>query len=210
MFKNYFKTTIRNLWRNKTYSFLNIFGLAVGVACAALISVWVEDEVNFDRNYEKRNYLYKVFQNQSFEEEISTMRATSGPLANALKTEIPGIKNAARLSFNANFKQLFSFNNKMINEQGYYADSSAFSMLMLPFVYGRADNAFKQVHSIVISESTSKKLSNNTDPTGKTLKVNNEQEYLITGVFKDLPQNSTLHFQWLAPFEVFEANKRLA
>src|SRR5215210_6799190 len=137
MFKNYFKTTIRNLWRNKTYGFLNIFGLAIGIACAALIFLWVEDEVNFDHNYEKRNYLYKVFQNQSFEEGVSTMRATSGPLANALKTEIPGIKNAARLSFNANFKQLFSLHDKMINEQGYYSDSSVFSMLMLPFVYGK-------------------------------------------------------------------------
>lgn len=207
MFKNYFKTTIRNLWRNKTYSFLNIFGLAVGVACAMLIFLWVEDEVNFDHNYEKKNYLYKVFQNQSFEEGVSTMRATSGPLANALKTEIPGIKNTARLSFNANFKQLFSFKDKMINEQGYYADSSAFSMLMLPFVYGRADNAFKQVHSLVISESMSKKLFSNTNPTGKTLKVNNEQEYIITGVFKDLPESSTLQFQWLASFEVFEATR---
>ena len=142
MFKNYFKTTIRNLWRNKTYGFLNIFGLAIGIACAALIFLWVEDEVSFDRNYTKRNYLYKVFQNQSFEENVSTMRATSGPLANALKTEIPGIKNAARLSFNANFKQLFSFNNKMLNEQGYFADSSIFSMLMLPLNSGSANKPF--------------------------------------------------------------------
>lgn len=207
MFKNYFKTTFRNLWKNKTHSFLNIFGLAIGIACATLIFLWVEDELNFDHNYEKRNYLYKVYANQEFEKNLSTVRATSGPMANALKTEIPGIKNAARLSFNASLKQLFSYDNKMINEQGYYADSAIFSMLMLPFVYGKPDNAFKQVHSLVISESMSKKFFSNTDPIGKTLKVNNEQEYIITGVFKDLPQNSTLQFQWLAPFEVFEATR---
>src|SRR6476646_8579991 len=63
MFRNYFKTTFRNLWKNKTYSFLNILGLAVGIACAALIFLWVEDEVTFNHNFAKRNYLYHVMQN---------------------------------------------------------------------------------------------------------------------------------------------------
>jgi putative ABC transport system permease protein len=204
MLTNYFKTTFRNLWKNRAYSFLNIAGLAIGIACAALIFLWVENEVTYNHNFEKRNYLYKVYENQTHD-NVSTFLATSGPMANALKAEIPGIKNAARLSFNKQLMQLFSLADKTINEQGYYADSSIFSMLTLPFVYGSAANAFKQLHSLVISKSMSEKFFGNKNPVGKTLKVNNEQEYIVTGVFKDLPQNSTFQFQWLAPFEIFEA-----
>src|ERR1044072_6878427 len=99
MFRNYFKTAFRNLWKNKVYSLLNILGLAVGITCAALIFLWVEDELTFNHNFAKRNYLYMVMQNEKSDAGISTNGSTPGPLHAALKADIPGIINSGRLSW---------------------------------------------------------------------------------------------------------------
>jgi hypothetical protein len=92
MFKNYFKTTFRNLWKNKTYSFLNIFGLAVGIACAALIFLWVEDELTYNHYFSNRDNLYNVKDQQTYDGTTFTFDATPGPMAQSIKAEIPGIK----------------------------------------------------------------------------------------------------------------------
>lgn len=202
MLKNYFKTTLRSLLKKRTFSFLNISGLAIGIACASLIFLWVEDELNFNHNFSNRDNLFQIYENQTYEGKISTFHATPGPMAMALKTEIPGIKNAARLSSTGN--QVFAFADKTINEPGNYADSAIFSMLNLPFLYGHAANAFGQLHSLIINETMSKKFFAGLDPVGRTLKINNEQDYTVTAVFKDLPKNSTFQFQWLAPMENVE------
>lgn len=199
MLKNYLKTALRNLLKKRTFSILNIAGLAIGIACASLIFLWVEDELTFNHNFSKRNYLYRIYENQTYQGKISTFVATPGPMAQVIRKDIPGIKNAARLSGTGT--QLFSLGDKFINEQGDYADSAIFSMLNLPFVYGQAGNAFQQLHSVVINETMSKKFFGDNDPSGKTLRMNNEQDFVITGVFKDLPGNSTFQFQWLAPME---------
>jgi putative ABC transport system permease protein len=206
MLKNYLRTTLRSLLMNKTYSLLNIAGLAIGIASAAMIFLWVEDELGFDHQYEKRNYLYKVYQNQIHEGHAATFRGTPGPMAPALKADVPGIKNTARISpFNTNFKQLFTLGSKTINEQGYYADSTIFSMLSLTLLHTEPGNPLRQLYSLVISESMSRKFFGDHDPLGKSIKVNNEQDYVVTGVFKDLPANSTLQFQWLSPYEIFRS-----
>jgi len=204
MIGNYFKTTLRSLLKNRAYSFLNIAGLAIGIACASMIFLWVQDEATFDHSYKKHDMLYRVMENQVYNGQITTMQATPGLLGPALKAEIPGIKNTARFTNNENLQQLFALGDKTINEQGNYADASIFSMLDLPFVYGSSANAFNDLHSLVISESMSKKFFGNSNPVGKNLKVDNEQEFTITGVFKDLADNSTLHFSWLAPIKLFE------
>ena len=202
MFQNFFKTTLRNLWKNKTYSFLNIFGLAVGIACAALIFLWVEDEVNYDSVNLKKDFLYQVYENQAYEGKTYTFAATPGPLARGMKDEIPGVKNSCRTTWQQTV--LFSLGDKAIYEDGYYADSSVFSIFTLPFVQGKPHNAFTQVHSLVISEKMAKKFfGDDKDIVGKTLKVDNKEDYMITGVMKDLPENSTQQFDWLAPFKIY-------
>ena len=188
---------MRSLLKNRGYSFLNITGLAIGIACASLIFLWVQDELAFNHNYQKKDQLYTIYENQTYNGKVSTFHATPGPMAKVLKAEIPGIKNAARISGFGD--QLFALGDKIINERGTYADVELFSMLQLPFVYGSASSAFQQLHSVVINETMSKKFFGDADPIGKSLKVNNEQEYTVTGVFKDLPKNSTLQFHWLAP-----------
>jgi putative ABC transport system permease protein len=197
MVKNYIKIAWRNIVRHKAYSSINIAGLAIGIACASMIFLWVQDELTFNHNFEKRNNLYTIFENQTYNGKISTFRATPGPMAKALKADIPGIKNAARTAGSDN--QLFSLGDKAINEPGSYADAEILPMLTLPFIYGKSENALLQIHSVVVSETMAKKFFGNTDPVGKTLRMNNEQDFTVTGVFKDLPKNSTLQFHWLVP-----------
>ena len=202
MFANYLKTTFRNLWKNKGYSFLNIFGLAIGIACAALIFLWVEDEVNYNSYYSNKENLYKIKDHQTYDGTTFTFDATPGPLAAGIKNEIPGIKNTARYTFGNQL--LFSVGEKNINEQGNYVDSSFLKMMQLQFLKGNPSTAFLQLNSVVISEKMARKFFNSTDVLGKSIKVNNKEDYIITGVIKDLPENVTLKFQWLAPFQNFE------
>jgi len=208
MFKNYFKTAFRSLKKNRTYSLLNIFGLTVGIACAALIFLWVEDELTFNHNFAKRDYLYHVMQNEKSDDGISTNGSTPGPLAAALKADIPGIVNSGRLSWDMD--ELAVVGDKAIKESGMYADPSILSMYTLPFMYGDAKTALNDPNSVVISESMSKKFFGDANPVGKTIKMNAKAAYSVdglykvTGVFKDLPANCYYHFQWLSPYTTWE------
>src|SRR6476646_101746 len=139
MFKNYFKTAWRNIRKSKTYSFLNVFGLAIGIVAAALIFLWVEDELTFNHNFAKRDYLYHVMQNEKSDAGISTNGSTPGPLAAALKADIPGVVNSGRLSWAMD--ELAMVGDKSIKENGMYADPSVLSMYTLPFIYGNATGA---------------------------------------------------------------------
>ncbi len=203
----YFKIAWRNLNKNKTYSFLNVFGLTLGIVCASLIFLWVEDEVNFDDFNVKKDEIYYVRENMKFDTYTLTHGSTPGLLGPAMQSEIPGIVNTCRTT-EGRTTLLFSINNKPVYAFGKYAEQSIFDLFTLPFVQGNATNAFAQLHSIVITEKTAKKFFvNEEDIIGKTVRVENEQDYIITGVLKDLPKNSSLQFEWLIPFKIyFEQN----
>ncbi len=201
MFKNYFKTTFRNLWKNKTYSFLNIFGLAIGIACAALIFLWVEDELTYNHYFSNRDNLYNVKDQQTYDGTTFTFDATPGLMAQGIKAEIPGIKNTARCTWGNQL--LFSVGDKNIYDDGNYVDSGFLSMFQLQFVKGNAANAFTQLYSLVVTETMAKKFFGSINVIGKSLKVNNKQDYIITGVIKDLPKNVSFNFSWLAPFKIY-------
>lgn len=202
MIKNYFKTALRNLWKNRTYGFLNIFGLAVGITCAGFIFLWVEDELTYDHYNSKRDQLYQVLENQAYDGKTYTFSATPGLLATAMKDEIPGIRNTCRFSW-GNYT-LFGLGDKTIYENGFYADSSIFSMLTISFIQGKKETAFNQLHTLVISEKMAKKFfGEDKNVIGKTLRFDNKEDYTVSGVIKDIPENSTIKFDWLVPFKVF-------
>ena len=202
MFKNYFKTTFRNLWKTKGYSLLNIGGLAIGIACAALIFLWVEDELTFNHFFSNRDNLYKVKDLQTYNGTTFTFDATSGMLAQGMKSDIPGIKNTARSSWSN--RVLFSLNGKEIYEEGSYVDPSFFSMFHLDFIKGDPAHAFDQLYAVVLSETMALKFFETTDIVGKTLTINNKKSYVVTGVIKDLPKNVSFGFEWLSPFKIME------
>jgi putative ABC transport system permease protein len=202
MLNNFFKTTLRNLWKNKSYSFLNIFGLAIGIGCAALIFLWVESEISFDQGNLKKDRLYSILENQAYNGKIYTYSSTPGLLAPAMKAEIPGVANTCRATWDQTL--LFSSGDKSVFQKGLYADSSLLSMFTTPFVEGDPAHVFDQLHSLVITEKMRKRFFAAAGPVvGKTLRVNNEKDYVIMGVVKDFPENSSLQFDWIAPFEIF-------
>ena len=202
MFVNYLKITFRNLVRNKTYHFLNIAGLAVGIASAALILLWVEDELSFNHFFANLDHLYVVKDKQTYEGKTFVFDATPGPLAQAMKAEIPGIRAVARSSWD-NF-ELFTLGDKSIYENGLYVDPPFLKMFSVPLIRGNADGALSQLHSLVISEKMARKFFGSIDVVGKTLKVNNKHEYFVSGVFSDLPRNVSIRFDWLLSFKIME------
>ncbi len=203
MIHNFFKTTFRRLWKNKGYSFLNIFGLAIGISCAGLIFLWVEDELNFDQSNTKKDQLYFVRENQKYDTYTATFGSTPGVLAPAIQSEIPGIANTCRMNED-NASKLVTIGDKTMYASGHYAEASVFSMFSFPFVQGNAASAFKQLHSMVITEKTARKFfDTDKDVIGKTVRVDNKQDYVITGVLKNIPENSSVQFEWLSPFQVW-------
>jgi putative ABC transport system permease protein len=205
MFRNYSKAAIRNLLHNKTYGFLNIAGLAVGIACAALIFLWVEDELTFNHHHKDLDRIYRVLEHQTYDGKTSTFGATPGVLARGMQDELPGVEIAARTDWG--MRKLFVQGDKNIYEQGLYMDSSFFRIFDFPFIKGNRNQPFNQLHSIVISRTMAEKFfSNVNDAYGKTLKMDNKQEYFINGIFEVLPANSSFKFDWAVPFKLYEDN----
>ncbi|MDE3211636.1 MAG: ABC transporter permease [Bacteroidota bacterium] len=205
MFKNYVKTALRNLWKNKGYSLLNIGGLAIGIACAGLIFLWVEDELSYNDYFPNRENLYKIKDRQTYNGQTFTFDATPGPLAAGIKADIPGIKSTARTTWGNSL--LFSKEGKSLYENGLYADPSFLKMFHLHFVSGNSGSAFDQLHSLVVTEKMALKFFGTTDVIGKTLLVNKKDNYMISGVISNLPENVSFQFEWLAPFKNFEESQ---
>ncbi|WP_079735064.1 ABC transporter permease [Salegentibacter salegens] len=206
MIRNYFKIAWRNISRNKGYSALNIFGLAIGITCASLILLWVEDEVNFDKGIKDKNLVFNVPTNQKYDGEWRTFfMATPGPLASVLKEEIPEVTKAARLR-DENF--LFSVEDHIINSKGAYTDEDLFDIFDLNFIAGNPNEAFKNKKGIIITQKVASILFGNSEKViGETIQVDQKNNYTITGIIEDLPENTTYSFSWLVPFENFTDGK---
>ncbi|HVZ97471.1 MAG TPA: ABC transporter permease [Chitinophagaceae bacterium] len=211
MFKNYFKTTFRNFLKNKGFSFLNIFGLAIGIACAGLIFLWVESELNYDRFNTKKDRLYLVRENQKYDTYVATFWSTPALMAPAMNAEIPGVANTCRIA-GGGTSELITTGDKAIYANGSYVDPSLFTMFSFPFVEGDAKTAFSQLYSMVITQATAKKFfGTDKNVVGKTVRVDNKQDYIITGMIKDIPENSTISFEWVSPWSVwYNENKSWA
>ncbi|WP_299102910.1 ABC transporter permease [uncultured Winogradskyella sp.] len=201
MIFNYLKIAFRTLRKNKGYSLLNIFGLAIGITCASLIFLWVEDEVSFNSHFDKQDQVFYVPTHQEYEGEWRTFNSTPGPLAEAMKTEIPGVVRATRTK---RMEILLADGDNSINSIGRYVDADFIDIFSLSFVEGHAKEAFKNPNSIVITKETAEVLyGNSKNVVGKNLKVNDTENYLITGVIENLPNNVTFPFNWIAPFEQY-------
>ncbi|HEV3414833.1 MAG TPA: ABC transporter permease [Puia sp.] len=207
MFTNYLKAYLRNLWKNRTYTFLNIIGLAVGITCSTLIFLWVEDEFNWNHQFaNKKQFLYQVEDNQTYDGTTYTFEATPGPLAASMKADIPGIANSSHLTWTN--RALFSLNDKSLYEEGSFCDASFLSMFNLDFAEGNPATALGDIHSLVISRSMATAIFGATDPLGKIVRMNNADQYTITGVFDDLPENTSFRFHWLGNYQAFYQNNQ--
>ena len=154
MLSNYLKAYLRNLWKNRTYTFLNIIGLAVGIACSTLIFLWIEDEFTYDQQFEKKKYLYQVMENQTYDGHTYTFSATPGPLAPGITADMPGVAATSHLTWTN--PALFTLDDKPLNQPGTYADPAFLSMFNLTFLEGNPRTALNQIHSLVITREMAK------------------------------------------------------
>ncbi|HMK18496.1 MAG TPA: ABC transporter permease [Chitinophagaceae bacterium] len=202
MIRNYFKIAWRSLWKNKGYSAINIFGLAIGLSASIFIFLWVYDEFSYDQFHSNSNRIFKVFINNKYPDgKIETYPATPAKLKDVIKNEIPEVELAAQYSMETEL--LVKHETNTFNENGIYADSTLFNILSFPIVNGNATEPLKGNNTIAISKSLAEKLFKNEDPIGKILSVGTKYDLLINSVFADIPQNSTLRFEFVIPFELY-------
>ncbi len=191
MLKNYIKITWRNIRHNKIYSFINIMGLAVGMACCILILLWVQDELSFDKFHENYSDVYRTIP------ELQDTKFSSNPLALAavFKVQYPEVRQITRY---CSRYWLMKYGDKIYNERGALVDDDFLKIFTFPLLKGTPETVFASRESIVFTEHAAAKYFGNQDPIGKSLLINNDIELIVTGVLKDIPKNSHLQFDFLA------------
>jgi putative ABC transport system permease protein len=197
MIQNYLKVILRNIFRYKGYSFINIFGLTIGIVCFVLIALFVLDELSYDRYHEKADRIYKVGISALVNDTEIHGNLASAPFAFTLLEEYPEVEAVTRIK-NFGFPVL-RYNDKAFSEERwYYADSTFFDVFTVPFLQGNPNTALTQPYSVVLSHSMAQKYFGDEDPMGKIINSDNYSDFLVTGVFEDVPHNSHFHYDFLA------------
>ncbi|HVU57579.1 MAG TPA: ABC transporter permease [Puia sp.] len=198
MLKNYWKIAIRNIMRSKGFSFLNITGLALGMASATLILLWMQHEISIDRWHAKDDRLYELMTTHFADGKLGTGNATPEIMAPAIKRDVPEVEDVIRVSWSSNL--LFNYEDKAVKMDGVAVDTGFLTAFSFPLLKGDAQDALRDPYSIVLTETGAKKLFGTEDPIGKVVKMDNKESYKVSGVLKDLPDNTQFRFEWLMSY----------
>ncbi|MFC2096114.1 ABC transporter permease [Bacteroidota bacterium] len=209
MIKNFFKTAIRNLFRQKAYSLINLLGLSIGIASFVIILIYVQHELSYDKFFKDSDRLYRVGLKYNIDGIVFYSALNPVPLAEGLKQEFPDIESVSRL-YNKFFSGGYTYINyedqQFREDKVFWVDSTVFDVLGIDLLKGNKDEALKNTNSVVITQETAKRYFGDDDPIGKLLKFDDGNIYNVTGVAKSFPVNSHLHFDFLASIHT---NKRL-
>ncbi len=199
MLKNYLKIALRNILRHKGYSFINIAGLTLGLACFILIGLWVRDELSFDRFHEKKDRIFRILNKV---ESGQLIPSPTYALAPALKEEYPEVEEYSRVWPWAG--SLVRYQDKRFEEERInLADPGFFRMFSFPFLLGDPETALADRNSIVLTETTARKYFGDEDPLGKVLFLDEYNAgFVVSGIIKDVPSNSHIQFDLLARVEL--------
>ena len=201
MFKNNIVIAYRNLIRKKGYSFINIAGLAVGIASSVMILLFVQDELSYDRHHEKADNIYRVALRASMQGNRFNAPITSAPLAETVIRDYPEVINAVRF-FNFDAAPVIRYGDRSFVERGFvWADSTVFDVFTFPVVKGETASALNRPNTLVLTESAARKYFGDKDPLGKTLEIGNDRlPFEVTAVIEDLPHNLHFSFDVMASF----------
>jgi ABC-type antimicrobial peptide transport system permease subunit len=203
MFKNYVKTALRAIKRHKGYSFINIFGLAIGMACCILILVWVQDELSYDRFHANGDDIYRIIKEEYTEGETQWSALTSPPLAHTIKQDFSEILLSTR--FGNWGRRVVQYQDKRVNEDKFeHASQDFFKIFSFDFISGDPKSAFSDPYSVVLTQDTATRYFGTEDPIGKVLTVENIYDVKVTGIIQNIPENSTLQFDFLSPFPLLK------
>ncbi len=205
MLLSYIKTAFRNLHKNKSFSFFNIGGLSIGIACFILIALFIQNELSFDSNHYNKKNIYRIVSERRSPEGSVFTTATPPPLGPSLSAEYSGIESSVRFLNMDNPAPMLAYNDKKFYEDKFFfADPEAFDVFTIPVINGNGENPIARPNSLAITERTADRYFGKEDPIGKTLTFNNYLQFEITAVVKDPPANSTIQFNFLASFSSLE------
>lgn len=195
MIKNFFKVAWRNLLRNKGFSLINISGLSIGMAAAILIMLWIQSEVNYDQFHEKRSRIYEGWNKATFSGNLQCWATTPQVMARTLEKDIPEVERAVRVHWNRNF--LCSVGDKRIMIKGNMVDTGFLQVFSFPMIKGDPNTALNKDYGILLTQSGAKKIFGDEDPMGKTIKIDNKDNFTVNGILKDPPDDSRFKFEFL-------------
>lgn len=201
MWKNYLLTAYRNLIRQKSFTFINISGLAIGMAVAILIFSWVAHELSYDKFNRKSDRLFRLVQTQHYTSGPLTTVCMPGPIARDVKEEYPEILNSFMYY---EVGAIVSYDGKIFSEKIRMADPELFRMFDFDFIHGDPANAYQDVTSVILTDEYAKKYFGEDDPIGKVLRLNDEHNFKVAGIVKKMPSNSSFVFDICIPFEFIE------
>ena len=211
MFQHYFKISWRNILKNKAYSFINVTGLSLGLACCMLIFLYAKDEITYDRFHAKKDQIYQLtytFWNLESNEKhyISTTNISAGE---GFESDIPEIEEIVRMSQGSG---LVLKGTEPIAESFFYVDDNFFSVFSFPLIHGAAKTAFYPLNSVVLSEEAAVKYFGTTDVLGRELQIRETNEFkpfVVSAVAKNVPENSSLKFHLLLPFKLYKNSRQI-
>ncbi|HEY4205163.1 MAG TPA: ABC transporter permease, partial [Puia sp.] len=202
MLKNFFKVAIRNLWKHKGYSFLNIFGLAMGMTCSLLILLWIQDERGVDAWHEKGDRLYRVYERQYYDGKIEAGYYTPGVLPAEMKKVLPEVEMSSGFTWYG--ENTFQVGEKILKETGCAAGADFFQMLSNPLLEGSARTALSSPASIAISRKMATDLFGGPGKAiGKPILYQNKKSFTVTAVFDDVLENSSDKFEYLLNWDQY-------
>ena len=198
MIRNYFKIAWRNLFRNKGFSATNLLGLTIGITCTILISLWVKDELTYDRFHSNYSSIYKIYANRDFNNQMFTDQNMVLPLASSIENGISQVKHAVVTTHRQS--HILTYGEAKLKKEGYTVSEHFFDMFSWEFMKGNAATALPDAYSIVLTKSAAKALFGNDDPINKIIRVDNDYDAKVTAIVADVPGNSTFQFDFINAF----------
>ncbi len=208
MLKNYIITAIRNLWRNKFFSFINIFGLSIGISCCMLIFLYAKDEASFDRFHEKKDQIYRIVADlRTPDGKVSKESSTGMAQGPRFDANLPEIEDAVRMELtDFHVKQ----GSEVIEQSALFVDERFFSMFSFPLLYGDPKTALQDPHSVVLSEDLAMRYFGKTDVLGQTLQLKDGKDFepfVVSAVVRNSPANSSIKTDMLVSMKFQEAKQ---
>lgn len=206
MISNFFKVIYRNILRNKGVSAINISGLAIGMAAAILIMLWIRDERSYDGFHQHKDRIYEIWNRVAHEGQFTCWNSVPELTARALENDLPEVERAVRVDKNNDF--LFSTGDKKLMKSGLTVDSGFLQMFTFPMLKGNSATALNDPKSVVLTEKTAKSLFGEEEALGRVVKIKNSEIYTVSGILKDPPANSRFEFDYLLPWPTVKSGEK--
>lgn len=202
MLSNYFKIAWRNLLRNKAFSFINITGLAIGMAAAILILLWIQNELSMDKFHKNKDRVYQLYSRGTFNGNLESWPGTSMLLAPELEMNYPETEATARMNPVSAF--IFHAGDKHMASHGILTDPGFLKIFDFPLLQGNVNTALSTPRSLVLTESFAKKLFGKEEAMGKLVRIDSSANFMVTGILKDLPNNTAFDLEYLVPWSYMD------